>query len=316
MTLAAREKLDNLIFVVNCNLQRLDGPVRGNGKIIQELEAAFRGAGWNVIKVIWGSDWDPLLAQDKTGLLSSAWARSSTASTRSTPSSRAPTSASTSSANIRSCSKLVEHLTDEQLRKLRRGGHDPEKVYAAYKAAVEHKRLADGHPRQDRQGLRPGRGRRRPQHHPSAEEAQRGRTDASSAPASAFRFRRGRAPNCAVLQAAGRQPGDAVPARTPQGSWAATCPRARRKCPPLEAPPSDAVSSSSSRAAAAGDVSTTMAFVDLLQAACCKDKELGKCIVPIIPDEARTFGMESLFTPVRHLLQRRPALRAGRFATR
>ena len=101
ITLASRERLDNLIFVVNCNLQRLDGPVRGNGKIIQELEAAFRGAGWNVIKVIWGSDWDPLLAADRHGLLPGAWRRPSTASTRSTPSSRAPTSATTSSAPIR-----------------------------------------------------------------------------------------------------------------------------------------------------------------------------------------------------------------------
>ncbi len=101
ITLAAREKLDNLVFVVNCNLQRLDGPVRGNGKIIQELEAAFRGAGWNVIKVIWGDDWDALLGRDRTACWRGAWARSSTASTRSTPSSPAPTSASTSSAPTR-----------------------------------------------------------------------------------------------------------------------------------------------------------------------------------------------------------------------
>ena len=104
ITLPAREQLDNLIFVVNCNLQRLDGPVRGNGQIIQELEAAFRGAGWNVIKVLWGREWDPLLAKIATACSSSAWARSSTASTRSTRSNRAPTCASTSGASIRGCS--------------------------------------------------------------------------------------------------------------------------------------------------------------------------------------------------------------------
>ena len=140
ITLAAREKLDNLIFVINCNLQRLDGPVRGNGKIIQELEAVFRGAGWNVIKCIWGSDWDPLFEKDtRRPARCGAWARSSTASTRSTRSRRAPTSASTSSAADPRLLELVKHLTDEELQKLRLGGHDPEKVYAAYKAAVEHK---------------------------------------------------------------------------------------------------------------------------------------------------------------------------------
>ena len=107
ITLAGREELDNLIFVINCNLQRLDGPVRGNGKIIQELEGIFRGAGWNVIKVIWGDSWEPLLAKDKHGLLVAAWAKWSTASIRSTPSCRASTFASTSSASIRSCCKWL-----------------------------------------------------------------------------------------------------------------------------------------------------------------------------------------------------------------
>jgi pyruvate dehydrogenase E1 component len=105
ITLASREKLDNLVFVINCNLQRLDGPVRGNGQIIQELEAVFRGAGWNVVKVIWGTEWDSLLANDPTACSSSAWAKWWTASTRSTPSNRAPTSASTSGAPTRGCSR-------------------------------------------------------------------------------------------------------------------------------------------------------------------------------------------------------------------
>jgi pyruvate dehydrogenase E1 component len=138
ITLAAREGLDNLIFVVNCNLQRLDGPVRGNGKIIQELEAAFRGAGWNVIKVIWGSDWDSLLARDKSGLLVRRMGE--------VVDGEYQKYAVESGRYIREhffgkypeLLQLVEHLSDEQLRKLGRGGHDPEKVYAAYKAALEH----------------------------------------------------------------------------------------------------------------------------------------------------------------------------------
>ena len=144
----SREKLDNLIFVINCNLQRLDGPVRGNGKIIQELEAAFRGAGWNVIKVIWGSDWDPLLEQDDDGLLSSAWRKSSTGSTRSTSSRAAPTSGRTSSETTRaarawwsicptsSCKRLMRARWSRPRKGLRglqggRGAHGPPTVILA-----------------------------------------------------------------------------------------------------------------------------------------------------------------------------------------
>src|SRR5499425_1499683 len=138
ITLASRERLDNLIFVVNCNLQRLDGPVRGNGNIIQELEAAFRGAGWNVIKVIWGGDWDPLLAQDREGLLvkrmgeivDGQWQKYTTES-------GAYFRENFFGADPRLL-EMVKGLSDEQLRKLRLGGHDPIKVYNAYKTAVEH----------------------------------------------------------------------------------------------------------------------------------------------------------------------------------
>jgi pyruvate dehydrogenase E1 component len=139
ITLASREKLDNLIFVINCNLQRLDGPVRGNGKIIQELEAAFRGAGWNVIKVVWGSDWDPLLEKDDKGILVQTlgdlvdgeyqkFSVESGAYVREKLFGKHPELA-----------KMVEEMSDEQLRKMRRGGHDPEKVFTAYKTAFEHK---------------------------------------------------------------------------------------------------------------------------------------------------------------------------------
>src|SRR5262245_50375811 len=139
LTLASRERLDNLTWVVNCNLQRLDGPVRGNGKIIQELEAAFRGAGWNVIKVIWGDDWDPLLQRDQSGLLVrrmgevvdgqyQKYTVESGAYIRKDFFGKSP-----------ELLRLVEGLTDAKLSKLRRGGHDPEKVYAAYRAATEYK---------------------------------------------------------------------------------------------------------------------------------------------------------------------------------
>ena len=138
ITLASREKLDNLIFVVNCNLQRLDGPVRGNGKIIQELEAAFKGAGWNVIKVVWGSGWDALLARDKTGMLIKrmeecvdgeyqAFKAKDGAFVRREFFGKYPETA-----------KLVENMTDDEIWHLQRGGHDPQKVYNAYHRAVQH----------------------------------------------------------------------------------------------------------------------------------------------------------------------------------
>ena len=228
ITLAAREQLDNLIFVVNCNLQRLDGPVRGNGKIIQELEAAFRGAGWNVIKVIWGGDWDPLLAARRRRACScSAWARWSTASTRSTPSRPAPTSASTSSASIPSCWSWSSDLTDEKLRKLRRGGHDPEKVYAAYKAAVEHRgaptvilaKTIKGY------GLgEAGEGRNVTHQQKKLNEKElREFRDRFGIP-----IARRRAARDALLPAARRQRGDRVPARAPRARSAASCRDAAR----------------------------------------------------------------------------------------
>ena len=139
LTMASREKLDNLIFVINCNLQRLDGPVRGNGKIIQELEALFRGAGWNVIKVLWGEDWDRLLEKDSEGLLARRMGE--------VVDGEYQKYSVSSGAYIREhffgkdprLLKMVEHLSDEQIHRMKRGGHDPEKVYAAYKAAVEYK---------------------------------------------------------------------------------------------------------------------------------------------------------------------------------
>jgi len=138
LTLASREKLDNLIFVINCNLQRLDGPVRGNGKIIQELEAVFRGAGWHVIKVIWGNDWDPLLAQDTDGLLLRRMEEAVDGDYQNYAVRSGDYTRSHFFGKYPQLLRMVEHLTDDQIKKLRRGGHDPEKVYAAYREAVEH----------------------------------------------------------------------------------------------------------------------------------------------------------------------------------
>ena len=137
LTLASREELDNLIFVVNCNLQRLDGPVRGNGKIIQELEAIFRGAGWNVIKVIWGDDWDALLEKDDSGLLVKRMGEVVDGEYQKYVVSPGSYIREHFFGKYPELAKLVEQISDERLAKLRRGGHDPEKVYAAYKAAVE-----------------------------------------------------------------------------------------------------------------------------------------------------------------------------------
>jgi pyruvate dehydrogenase E1 component len=168
--MAGRERLDNLVFVINCNLQRLDGPVRGNGKIIQELESDFRGAGWNVIKVIWGSYWDPLLAQDKTGLLQKRMMECVDGDYQ--------TFKARDGAYVREhffgkypeLLKMVSTWSDDDIWRLNRGGHDPHKVYAAYAAACRAQGPADRDPGQDHQGLRHGRGGRSAEHHPPAEE--------------------------------------------------------------------------------------------------------------------------------------------------
>ena len=181
--LAAREELDNLTFVINANLQRLDGPVRGNGKIIQELEASFRGAGWNVIKVIWGRDWDPLLAKDTDGVLVNKM--------NTTPDGQFQTYAVESGAYTREnffggdprLRAMVEHLSDDEIRNLSRGGHDYRKVYAAFKAAPGARRPADRDPGAHDQGLDARPRLRGAQRHPPDEEAHRGRAQGVPRPA-------------------------------------------------------------------------------------------------------------------------------------
>lgn len=294
ITLASREQLDNLIFVINCNLQRLDGPVRGNGKIVQELEAIFRGAGWNVIKVIWGSDWDPLLAKDHDNILVKRMEE--------VVDGEYQKYVVESGGYIRDhffgtdprLLEMVKHLSDEQLRKLNRGGHDPEKVYTAYKAAIEHRgsptvilaKTIKGY------GLgEAGEGRNitHQQKKLNEEELREFRTrfgipisdeDVAQAP---FYKPPDDSPEMRYLHARRQQLGGYVPSR-------------RVKCEALKAP-SEEVFEEFYRGSEDREASTTMVFVRLLSRLL-RDKEIGKFIVPIIPDEARTFGMDALFRQV------------------
>ena len=294
ITLAAREKLDNLIFVVNCNLQRLDGPVRGNGSIVQELEAIFRGAGWNVIKVLWGDDWDPLLAKDDEGLLVKRMGEVVDGEYQKY--SVEPGS------YVRQhffgvhprLLEMVKHLADEQLRKLRRGGHDPEKVYNAYKAAVEHQgsptvilaRTIKGY------GLgEAGEGKNitHQQKKMNEEELREFRSrfgipisDEEVAKAPFYRPPDD-SPEIKYLHERRRTLGGYVPARAP-------------KCQRLEVDLGEAFEEFY-KGTEGREASTTMAFVRMLSKLL-RHEEIGKLIVPIVPDEARTFGMEALFRQV------------------
>lgn len=293
LTLASRENLDNLIWVVNCNLQRLDGPVRGNGKIIQELESAFRGAGWNVIKVIWGSDWDKLLAADTTGLL--AQRMEETIDGESQKYSVEPGS------YIRKhffgkyppLLELVNHLTDEQLRKLMRGGHDRRKVYAAYRAAVQHTGSPTVILAQTVKGYglgEAGEGRNISHQQKKLNEKElrefRKRfgvpiSDEEIAEAPFYRPPPD-SPETKYLLARRQALGGFLPER-----------KVRAPKTPMPAAKDFAEFLKGSATAA----STTMAFVRLL-GVLLRNKTLGKNIVPIIPDEARTFGMDPLFREI------------------
>ncbi len=294
ITLAAREKLDNLIFVVNCNLQRLDGPVRGNGKIIQELEAAFRGAGWNAIKVIWGSDWDPLLAADTEGHLVRRMNEVLDGESQ---------KYSVSSGDyIREhffgvdpeLREMVAHLSDEQLRRLRLGGHDPQKVYNAFKAAVEHRgsptvilaRTIKGY------GLgEAGEGRnvthqqKKLNQDELLEFRSRFGIPMSDDEARDTTFYRppANSPELIYLQERRDELGGPVPTRGV-------------RCEPLP-PVSSEIFEEFKEGSDGRDISTTGAFVRILTKLL-KDRQIGKLIVPIIPDEARTFGMEALFRQI------------------
>ncbi|MGB7308477.1 MAG: pyruvate dehydrogenase (acetyl-transferring), homodimeric type, partial [Candidatus Acidiferrales bacterium] len=291
ITLASREKLDNLIFVINCNLQRLDGPVRGNGQIIQELESAFRGAGWNVIKVLWGSEWDPILAQDSEGLLVKRMGEMVDGEYQKlTVSSGAYVREHFFGSDPRLL-KLVEPLSDEQLRRLRLGGHDPLKVYAAYKRATEHKgsptvilaRTIKGY------GLgEAGEGKNVTHQQKKLNEEElllfRSRFDIPLNDEECMHV------------AFYRPPEDSEEIRYLRERRAALCgyvPQRSVRSKPLVAD-HDELFKEFLLGSGGREVSTTMAFVQMLRKML-KDPEIGHLIVPIVPDEARTFGMESLF---------------------
>ena len=294
ITLAAREKLDNLIFVVNCNLQRLDGPVRGNGQIIQELESAFRGARWNVIKVLWGSEWDPILERDTEGLLVKRMGEVVDGEYQKLVVSSGDYVRQFFFGSDPRLLKLVEPLPDEALRRLRLGGHDPRKVYAAYKAAFEHKggptvilaRTIKGY------GLgEAGEGKNvtHQQKKLNEEELREFRSrfgiPLSDSDISDVPFYRPPEDSEEITYLKTRR--EALGGYTPQRKVRST---------PLVAD-HDELFREFHDGSDGREVSTTMAFVAMLRKML-KHPEIGKLIVPIVPDEARTFGMESLFRTV------------------
>jgi len=291
LTLASREKLDNLTFVINCNLQRLDGPVRGNGKIIQELEGAFRGAGWNVVKVIWGSDWDSLIAKDKSGLLIRRMGEVVDGEYQKYVVSDGAYIRQNFFGKYPELLKLVEDYSDEQLRKLNRGGHDPVKVYAAYKAATEHKGGPTVVLAKTIKGYGMG-------------ESGEGKNIAHNTKKindeelRNFRTRFGiPVADDAVLKTPFYRPSESSPEmqylRKRREALGGSLPSRKITAPPITAPTikdySKFLAGSNGR-----EVSTTGGFGGLL-GDLLRDKVIGKFIVPIIPDEARTFGFESLF---------------------
>ncbi|MBI1395774.1 MAG: pyruvate dehydrogenase (acetyl-transferring), homodimeric type [Betaproteobacteria bacterium] len=288
---AAREKLDNLVFVVNCNLQRLDGPVRGNGKIIQELEADFRGAGWNVIKVIWGSYWDPLLARDVNGSLRKLMEE--------TLDGEYQTIKSRDGAYVRKhffgkypdLLEMVSNMTDDDIWRLNRGGHDPHKVYAAYASAMKHAGQPTVILAKTIKGY--GMGEAGEAQNITHQQKKMGTTslkafrdrfelpipDDKLEEIPLLRFPEG-SPELDYMRKRREALGGYLPAR-------------RLKGDPLQTPPLSAfeglLKSSDER-----EFSTTMAFVRIL-GTLVKDKNIGKRVVPIVPDESRTFGMEGMF---------------------
>lgn len=294
ITLASRERLDNLTFVINCNLQRLDGPVRGNGKIIQELEAAFRGAGWNVLKVIWSEDWDALLAQDEEGWLVRRMGEVVDGEYQKYTVEPGSYIREHFFGRYPQLLRMVEGLSDEHLQRLRRGGHDPEKVYAAYKAALDHKggptvilaKTIKGY------GLgEAGEGRNITHQQKKLNEQE----------LIEFRNRFGIPVSDAEVAKAPfyKPPEDSQEMRylrERREALGGFVPKRKAESPPLKAPSIDLfrefLEGTGDR-----EASSMMAFARLF-AKLLRDPEIGKLIVPIIPDEARTFGLEPLFRQV------------------
>ena len=291
ISLAGRERLDNLIFVVNCNLQRLDGPVRGNGKIIQELEGVFRGAGWNVIKVIWGSRWDELLARDTSGLLLQRMEECVDGQYQDFKSKNGAYVREHFFGAYPELLELVADMSDEEVWNLNRGGHDPVKVYAAYSAAVAH----TGQPTVILAKTVKGYGMGEAGEGQNITHQQKKMAEAAL---KVFRDRFGLSiPDDQLLDYPYQRPADDSPEarylkerRTALGG---SLPERRRRSESLAVPE---LSAFGAQLAGTGEreISTTMAFVRILNTLL-RDKQIGKRVVPIVPDESRTFGMEGMF---------------------
>ncbi|GAA2088021.1 pyruvate dehydrogenase (acetyl-transferring), homodimeric type [Streptomyces albiaxialis] len=293
LSLAAREGLDNLTFVINCNLQRLDGPVRGNGKIIQELESYFRGAGWNVIKLVWDRSWDPLLAQDRDGVLVNKL--------NTTPDGQFQTYATESGAYIREhffggdqrLRKMVEGMTDDQLLHLGRGGHDHRKVYAAYKAAAEHKGQPTVILAQTIKGwtLGPNFEGRNATHQMKklTVDDLKGFRDRLHLPIPDKELESGLPP----YYHPGRDSEEIQYMHDRRKECGGYVPTRVNRSKPLNLP-DDKAYAAVKKGSGQQQIATTMAFVRLLKDLM-RDKEIGKRFVPIAPDEYRTFGMDSFF---------------------
>ena len=291
LSLAGREKLDNLIFVVNCNLQRLDGPVRGNGKIIQELEGYFRGAGWNVLKVVWGRLWDPLFARDKTGLMQKQMDLTVDGEFQNFKAKGGAYVRESFFNKDPELAKLVEEMSDQDIYQLNRGGHDPFKLYAAYASAVQHKGQPTVILAKTVKGYGMG----------NAGESENDTHSVKILNLDELKYFRDRfgiplsdqevesvpyyrppkdSPEIKYLKSKRDQLGGYLPARFEH--------RESLKIPPL--------STFKAQLDGTGDraVSTTMSFVRLLSTLS-RNKVIGERVVPIVPDEARTFGMEGMF---------------------
>jgi len=291
ISLAGREKLDNLIWVVNCNLQRLDGPVRGNGKIIQELEAGFRGAGWNVIKVMWGSYWDPLFAMDKNGLLQQRMMEAVDGDYQNYKSKDGAYVREHFFGKYPELKAMVSKMSDEDIWRLNRGGHDPHKVYAAYHAAVHHTGQPTVILAQTVKGYGMG---------AAGEGQMRTHSQKKLAADDMIAFRdRFNIPLDDEQAATGHyyKPADDSEEmqymRARREALGGYLPVRKHLAAPLEIP---ALSIFEPLLGGSGEreMSTTMAFVRMLTILC-RDKSIGKNVVPIVPDEARTFGMEGMF---------------------
>ncbi|HEU0202328.1 MAG TPA: pyruvate dehydrogenase (acetyl-transferring), homodimeric type [Burkholderiaceae bacterium] len=291
ISLAGRERLDNLIFIINCNLQRLDGPVRGNGKIIQELESVFRGAGWNVIKVVWGSGWDRLLAKDQSGLLLKRMEECVDGEYQDFKSKNGAYVREHFFGKYPELKALVADMSDDEIWKLNRGGHDPAKVYAAYAAAVKHKGQPTVILAKTVKGYGMG----------ESGEGQMIAHQAKKMTQDALRHFRDRfeiaVPDDQLAELPFIRFADDSPEmkylRARRAALGGYLPQRRRKSTSLEVP---ALSTFDRLLQASGEreISTTMAFVQML-GTLVRDKQIGKFVVPIVPDESRTFGMEGMF---------------------